>query len=768
MKKSTKVFISAVLASYFISSWGGLAWAATNLAPKDTDIVAGKGAVNSNYDSKEHGSVAIGANAETEIITTGDQEKWLALGQTEYSGSIAIGENTYARTGSVQIGIHNYTGKMGNVTVDANTNKEAKLVGMTTIGTNSYNKAAFGVITGTDSIISGSYDANKTGLAGYFNRSLYGYQNFGANIVGSLNSIESKDFSPSAGIANSIVGVANRTSNSNGSLIFGAGNEITNSISNAYDSSSFKNLSSAQALQEALMKSVKDSEGGGSVMAIGGGNTADYVQGSQIIGLNNTVKGTKSSVSKYNLFIGRKQTGTNVQYISSFGDQNDFTDANNDIVIGNNHSLNGVEDNIILGSTDEVTKHNVSGAVVIGHNAQSKVAGGVALGQHSVASVAQGVEGYDPSLKGASSDTSIAWKSTSAAVSVGDVDNNFTRQITGVAAGTNDTDAVNVAQLKQMAQSAAGVQPTVSAGTNVDVKKTGDAVNGYDYKISVDLSGYVTTDSGLNFGGDSGNTIKTKLNGQLDVKGGVTDAAKLTDNNIGVVSDGTGTLNIKLAKDLTGLDTVTVNKSVTVGDTVVGTDSVKTNTVTVGDTVSITKDGLDMGGTSITNVKAGVNTTDAVNYGQLKDLGTSLDNRITTIDNRVDDLDSRINKVGAGAAALASLHPLDFDPDDKWNFSVGFGNYKDANSLAVGAFYRPDDNTMFAIGTAMGNGDNMVNASINFKVGNSKHSLSRSSMDKRITSLQDSVTKLEKENQEIKAQNAALVSKLNQLLASKK
>jgi len=123
--------------------------------------------------------------------------------------------------------------------------------------------------------------------------------------------------------------------------------------------------------------------------------------------------------------------------------------------------------------------------------------------------------------------------------------------------------------------------------------------------------------------------------------------------------------------------------------------------------------------------------------------------------------------VGAGAAALASLHPLDFDPDDKWNFSIGFGNYKDANSLALGAFYRPDDNTMFAVGTAVGNGDDMVNASINFKVGNSKHSLSRSSMAKEIMALKDSMMQLQKENEAIKAKNAVLENRLNQLAGTK-
>ena len=182
---------------------------------------------------------------------------------------IAIGENTYARTGSLMVGSHNYRGLLGDVTVDsADTKAQGVNINSTTLGTNSYNGGAFATITGAYSIASSNYNG------GGFSSSAG--KNFGATIMGSLNSIESATASNSSGIANSVVGVANRTFNSNGSLIFGAGNEITNSITTIAAPSSAGD--SAKALQTTLMNSIKSSNSGGSTLAIGGGNKADYTQ----------------------------------------------------------------------------------------------------------------------------------------------------------------------------------------------------------------------------------------------------------------------------------------------------------------------------------------------------------------------------------------------------------------------------------------------------------------------------------------------------------
>ena len=155
---------------------------------------------------------------------------------------------------------------------------------------------------------------------------------------------------------------------------------------------------------------------------------------------------------------------------------------------------------------------------------------------------------------------------------------------------------------------------------------------------------------------------------------------------------------------------------------------------------SITQTGVDAGGKRITNVAAGKADTDAVNVGQLKQIGGA-----------INKVDNRINRVGAGAAALAALHPLDFDPDDKWDFTLGYGNYKDAHSLALGAFYRPNEDTMISVGGSIGGGENMVNAGLSMKLGQGNHvSTSKVAMAKEIVDLKDAVTRLEAQNEQFR------------------
>ena len=454
------------------------------------DVAVGSGAVIDNYAS-QGGSIAIGKNAKIENMA-GKQESLFAFNQTTYTpqydpsyyfgflpfayiptdpskvvGSIAIGENTYVRTGGLMIGTHNYKGKLGDVDVDsAATDKNAKNVFTTTLGTNSFNSGAFSTITGAYSIASGNYEGgNNTAAAS---------KNFGATITGSLNSIESATASSGySGVANSIVGTANRTFNSNGSLIFGAGNEITNSVKNI--SAPTDGGASAKDLADTLRSAVRNSESGGATLAIGGGNKADYTQKTSIIGVNNTVTGTSRRPSTYNSITGFKNAATNVNHVSVIGSENEVENTDDALVLGNKRKLAGANGSVILGSGDSVITTNVENAVSIGHNANVQKAGGVALGSGSVASVDKGVTGYDPGTGTNSTDTSSVWKSTQAAVSVGDTSKNITRQITGVAAGMEDTDAVNVAQLKKVAAKAAeeaAKHTTVTAGDYVTVTET--------------------------------------------------------------------------------------------------------------------------------------------------------------------------------------------------------------------------------------------------------------------------------------------------------
>ena len=170
---------------------------------------------------------------------------------------------------------------------------------------------------------------------------------------------------------------------------------------------------------------------------------------------------------------------------------------------------------------------------------------------------------------------------------------------------------------------------------------------------------------------------------------------------------------------------------------------------------------LNEGGTTITNVAAGKNDMDAVNYSQLKNVQQQVTNNSLAINNigsKVGELDSRIDKVGAGAAALAALHPLDFDPDDKWDFAAGYGNYRGESAVAIGAFYRPNEDTMFSVGGTVGNDDNMVNAGVSFKIGQGNGiSTSRVAMAKEIKSMRAIVAKQDVQIQKLTAMVNALV-----------
>ncbi|OBZ32931.1 ESPR-type extended signal peptide-containing protein [Megasphaera sp. DISK 18] len=589
-------------------------------------------------------SIAMGKGA-TVLNGSGKQDKALSFTPDNYAsgsdlpidpdkspGGIAIGANAYARTGSVQIGSHTMKGyTMGGSEI--NDQSQANLVGMTTIGSNSYNKGALGSMLGAYSVMTGEF----TG-AGGFNSLLYGSQNFGANVVGSLNSIRSAGYSGSSGIANSIVGVGNIAENANGALIYGAGNKITNSVQSISGIDTLTSTLTVDGMVDALRAGIQASDGGGSTLAVGGGNTADYTQNTAIIGVNNTVTGKSADIARYNSVTGYNNTATNVDNVTITGINNTVTDAKTAVVIGDNRTLTGVNNNVIIGSSDAGTTTTVNNAVAVGRNTNVSYDGGVALGANSLATVDKGAIGYDPlgeitdtdsigalnktqydALKSsiASSNDTVnsltsdiadlkqqqsqysrwsneyfdlqdqidakqteltaaqnslnadqtemnklvsTWQATGAAVSVGDSATGLTRQITNVAAGTNDTDAVNVAQLKKVAAAAEDAGKTT-----------------------------------LNFTGDDTTAAIARGNGQtLNITGGATEFT--TADNIGVVKDGDNALKVKLAKDLTMAD----------------------GSIAFDNNVKLSPAGLSNGGQKITNVAAGEADTDAVNVSQLK------------------------------------------------------------------------------------------------------------------------------------------------------
>lgn len=254
---------------------------------------------------------------------------------------------------------------------------------------------------------------------------------------------------------------------------------------------------------------------------------------------------------------------------------------------------------------------------------------------------------------------------------------------------------------------------------------TEDQLKAVDDKIS----------GGRKFTGDDGNPVSVGLGDNLSLTGGA-DADNLTEGNIGVVKNGDSGLSVKLSNDLTGLN------SVTAGNTTIDNNGLTIRTSDSSRSISIADSNVNMGNNIVSGVADGQvaqGSTDAVNGGQL----WQRDQAINSLGGAVNKLGSRINRVGAGAAALAALHPLDFDPDEKWDFAAGYGNYKDASAMAVGAYYRPNEDTMFSIGGSFGGGENMVNAGISFKFGQGNHvSTSRVAMAKEIKDLRKEVESL--------------------------
>lgn len=577
----------ASAADVTVGAGNGVAYGTSSSANNTQDIAVGNKAKVENYVG-QNGSVAIGANAHVENMA-GGAEAAVGMGQTSYSGSfwssarvpadpskvvgsVAIGNNTFARTGSTMIGSHNYRGAIGDTTIDTDNNgtRGASLnVYATTVGANSFSNGAFTTTTGTYNVISSSYTGGRFSTP---------TQNFGATVNGAFNSIESTSGGSTAGVATAITGVANRVANSNGALVYGAGNEITNS--SASFSTPGESATSAKDFADKLKTAVTSSNGAGATMTFGGGNKADYTLRTSMIGVNNTVTGVRGDQSKDNLALGVGNTGTKVQHMTVIGSKNTVSDAKNTVIVGDNRTVTGANNTVIIGSSDNGTTTAVHDAVALGHNTDVSIEGGVALGSGSKATVAAGAVGYDILTNAPSTDTSATWKSTVSAVSVGDVANGVTRQITSVAAGTNDTDAVNVAQLKRL----------------------------HDM-ISV-------------------NTYNT-----VNVQGDVTN----------------------LKKD-------------------------------------------------------------------------------------VSRLDKRVNKAVAGSAALAALHPLDFDPDAKWDFAAGYGHYHNGNAAALGAFYRPNEDVQLSVGSTVGNGETVVNAGLSVKVGaHSNVSRSRVAIGKEVLELKKTV-----------------------------
>ena len=465
-----------------------------------------------------------------------------------------------------------------------------------------------------------------------------------------------------------------------------------------------------------------------------------------------------------------------------------FSKATDDFATALGYGSGAVLRGTAVGAASQVTGE---GGTTIGLLSISSAPGAVALGMSSVADREAGWQGYHP-VYGQMQDVSPAWQSTWGAVSVGagpSQDENGrlipqrTRQIINLAAGTEDTDAVNVAQLKEAMSDA---RISIHAGEGIVVEKQGS-----EYTIKANLNGLGNTHGEVQILSDPEefpeNPDQREVSPNqprqapgLQLARAVAEPEKETDDggplhvgyvanpvsfvtedgNAATLNDG-GTINVLGGDNIRTASTTTTDANGGKVDTIhinlerdINVDSVQ---IAQGGPL-LNGDGLDMSNQSITQLAPGevsATSTDAINGSQLYATNQMVqENRqnITQLGNSLNKLDNRINRVGAGAAALAALHPLDFDPDSKWDFAAGYGNYRDANAAAVGLYYRPNEDTMFSVGGSFGGGENMVNAGVSLKLGRGSHvSNSRVAMAKEIRDMRKAMAEQAAEIAELKA-----------------
>lgn len=428
-----------------------------------------------------------------------------------------------------------------------------------------------------------------------------------------------------------------------------------------------------------------------------------------------------------------------------------------------------------LGYASQVTEE---GGTAVGLLSIASATGSVALGMNSVADREAGWQGYHP-VYGQMQDDSPAWQSTWGAVSVGagafqDEDGRWipqrTRQIINLAAGTEDTDAVNVAQLREAMSDA---RVSIHAGEGIIVEKMGT-----EYTIKANLNGLsnehgtvhiLSNPEEFPYDPEQPDASPDQLNPaprpvprrvaaeQPEVDNGgpvhvgyVANEVKLAtdDGNTAQLNDG-GTVNVLGGDNIhtTSRDATDENGRPVDNIHIHLNKDFRVDSVSIGEKGPVlNQEGLDMKNLTITQMspsEVSATSTDAVNGSQLyatNQMVQETRQNITQLGNSLNKLDNRINRVGAGAAALAALHPLDFDPDDKWDFAAGYGNYRGANAAAVGLYYRPNEDTMFSVGGSFGGGENMINAGVSLKIGRGNHvSNSRVAMAKEIRDLRQAL-----------------------------
>lgn len=707
-----KVSIAAILAAGMLSGFSPMVSGAADTTNSGAVVYNKNETSLKSTNSKSVGKNAIalgeGASAVDNSIAIGNGASVVEGGSQGKSG-VALGNNAHAGYRGTSLGNSAIGGREGTIVIGDTTDV----------------RSLYSTVVGTDSKITSddtAYTVTVDFLGHKYEKSV-NVQGAVSTSYGAFNTITNKEKAFS-GVANSIIGSVNTVTNSNGVTIQGTGN----TVSNAYKGMKFE-IGDLLDFKNGDYSSIAKQDSG-AIAIIGGANTISNQTSSTVIGFRNTLEG------------GENSTG-----VLTAGSQNTLTNVSNSLVMGDNNTLKDRKNVISLGNNNTV---NADDAVAIGNGAKVEAEGGVAIGVGSL------VNRVDGSPKGAFAPDTILdankfiWTATAGAVSVGNANEKITRRITNVAAGIDATDAVNVAQLKKALES---IDVDAGAGIKVDkITKDGKTT----YKISTNIVGKDTltdtttvttnqtntgstdTSQGTTESTRTGNTVtvstETKAtsfgaddNKTADVKPGEKLSINGDKKNISTSVNG-NSIQVKLN------DEIDVKK-VTAETVSVGNTTISTNGLTIKDGPSITKTGIDGGNQKVTGVAAGEissTSTDAVNGSQL----FATNQQVAQNAQSINKLGNRINKVGAGAAALAALHPLDFDPDDKWDFAAGYGNYNGENAAAIGAYYRPNEDTMFSVGGSFGNGENMVNAGVSLKLGQGNHvSTSKVAMAKEIKDL---------------------------------
>ena len=783
---------------------GNGAYTQNGTLTKGQSVALGNGAVTgakstsigNNAIGGREGTITIGASAYNEALystVVGTDSKITSDG-TAYTLDLGfLGEKPVIVQGAVStsFGAHNTI---------TNTEKIYSGVANSIIGSvNTVTNSNGVTIQGTGNTVTGAYknmnfsssDWSKLFFGGDY--SVLKKKESGAiAIIGGANTISNQTSSTVIGYGNTLEGGKNST----GVFTAGSKNTLTN-VSNSLvmgDNNTLKDRNSVISLGN------KNTVTANKAVAIGNGTTVE-AEGGIAIGESSVAKGNHSTA------IGNESNvdgddGLAIGYKSkiikgSLRETRDATVLGNQSVIGdgsNSSTIIGAYSNIygeaycstIIGAHSDISE-GASGSTAVGEGTRVYKAWGTALGSASTVSAENGTAlGVYSSVFANAKDgvaigvlskadraagelgyladpdtTEITWMANKGAVSVGSSaagSLKITRQITNVAAGTKDTDAVNVAQLKKALES---IDVDAGAGIKVDkITKDGKTT----YKISTNIVGSETATDKTTVDKTTVTTNQTDT-GNTDTSQGTTNGTSTKTGETVTVSTETkatsfgadnnqkadvkpgGTLNINGdgSNILTSISTSTsdnsssikvkLNENIKVDSVTAGDTSITREGLTIKDGPSVTKDGIDGGNKQVTHVAAGdisEKSTDAVNGSQL----FATNQQVAQNAQSINKLGNRINKVGAGAAALAALHPLDFDPDDKWDFAAGYGNYNGENAAAIGAYYRPNEDTMFSVGGSFGNGENMVNAGVSLKLGQGNHvSTSKVAMAKEIKDL---------------------------------